>query len=132
MVRGTTAQFKFKLPYEKSELAEVIIKFWQPGMTLENLPITRTLDHCSENIPKELCVSLDATETLWFSDKVKAKVQLRARTNDGTAFASHQHSITVYPINDDIIIDDELGSAPIKDGWVVLDGKPIVLQGGDS
>ena len=31
MIRGTTAQFKFKLPYAKNELQWITMKFWQPG-----------------------------------------------------------------------------------------------------
>ena len=46
MVRGTTARFKFTLPYMKSELQWVTIKFWQPGnvgTTRAPLPIIKEL-----------------------------------------------------------------------------------------
>lgn len=130
MIRGTTAQFKFKLPYKKSELDWATIKFWQPGNagTLEApLPITKRLIHCSapEN-SNELYISLSAEETLRFSDKFKAKAQLRAQANDGTTFASHQQTIAVYPINDEIVKDDPLMPGANEDGWVILDGESIV------
>lgn len=173
MIRGTTAQFKFKLPCVKGNLLYATIKFWQPGNsgTLEApLPITKRLADCygfetneqiniekwnSQNYEEikdklgisgkawneltaeekkqfatdsfeELCVSLTAEETLRFSDKFKARVQLRAQQKDGTVFASHQQLTTVYPINDDIIADDpSFPEDEDGDGLIILDGKPI-------
>lgn len=173
MIRGTTAQFKFKLPCAKGNLLYATVKFWQPGNsgTLESpLPITKRLADCygfepSEpiNIEKwnsgnyeeikanlgiggkswneltdeekkkfatdsfgELHISLIAEETLRFSDKSKARVQLRAQQKDGTVFASHEQLISVYPINDDIIADDpSFPEDENGDGLIILDGKPI-------
>ena len=131
MIRGTTAQFRFKLPYTKGELGWATIKFWQPGNNgtiSAPLPITKRLDQCSgSDEEKELCVALTAEETMRFSDKFKAKVQLRAqRLEDGVIFASTQQAITVYPINDDIITDDPTMPGENEDGWVILDGETIV------
>jgi hypothetical protein len=130
MIRGTTAQFKFKLPYPKSELAWATIKFWQPGNngTLEApLPITKRLEHCTAADDSDvLCISLTAEETSRFSDKFKAKTQLRAQASDGTTFASRQQIITVYPINDDIIMDDPTMPGEDEEGWIVLDGETIM------
>lgn len=129
MIRGTTTQFKFKLPYKKNELNWATMKFWQPGNngTIDaSLPITKRLQHCTAPEDSyELCVTLTAEETLRFSDKVKAKAQLRAQTNDGAVFASHQQEITVYPINDDIITDDPSMPAE-EEGWIILDGETVV------
>ena len=124
MIRGTTAQFKFNLPCTYDELDLVTITFWQPENNSPYLPIKRVKSECSvaENDPKCLCVSLDPSDTLIFSDKLKARVQLRAQC-DGTVFASRQHLITVYPINDETI-DTELPK-PDTEGWVILDGEKI-------
>ena len=124
MIRGTTAQFKFKLPYKFSELNPIKIVFWQPGNNDRYLPIEKTETHCSQSDDDEycLCVSLDPKETMRFSDKLKARVQLRAYHN-GAAFASRQQLITVYPINDEVI-DTELPE-PDGEGWVILDGENI-------
>jgi hypothetical protein len=178
MIRGTTAQFRFKIPCVKGRLTSAIIKFWQvgnPGSILAPLPITKKLSHCTafetderKNINKwnsneyedikadlnlldktwdsltedekkqfasatfnEICISLTAEETLRFSDKTKANVQLRARRKDGATFASRQQLITVYPINDDIVIEDP--TLPDEDGgFIILDGGPIVNRGGDN
>lgn len=131
MIRGTTAQFRFKLPYTKGELVWATIKFWQPGNTgtVESpLPITKRLNHClgSDDLC-ELYVNLTAEETMRFSDKFKAKTQLRAqRVEDGVVFASPEQDITVYPINDDLIADDPILPAPDEEGWIILDGEKII------
>ena len=129
MIRGTTAQFKFKLPYKKGEIAWATIKFWQPGNegnTYGSLPITKRLEDCTGfDDLDEICVSLTAEETMRFSDRLKAKTQLRAQTSDGVVFASQQELITVYPINDDIVTDDPSLPPADDDGWIILDGETI-------
>ena len=133
MIRGTTAQFKFKLPYTKEELAWATIKFWQPGnsgTTEAPLPITKRLDHCepSDDL-QELCVSLTAEETSRFSDKYKAKVQLRAQHLDnGTVFGSRPQLITVYPMLDAIIEEDPTMPGANDEGFVILDGETITTE----
>lgn len=131
MVRGTTAQFKFKLPYMKSELQLVTIKFWQPGnegTPRAPLPIIKKLTHCdAPEDSTELYVSLTAEETSRFSDRLKAKVQLRALHESGTIIGTKQNMITVYPMDDDVLDNDpELPTE--QDSWVVLDGDVIVEQ----
>lgn len=124
MIRGTTAQFKFKLPCKVEELVSATITFWQPENNNSDWPIKKNKDHCSisENDPCCLCVSLTPSETMRFSDKLKARVQLRAQYGD-TIFASRQQLVTVYPIND-AVIDPEF-PAP-KDDWIILDGEKIM------
>jgi hypothetical protein len=135
MIRGTTAQFKFKLPYTYGELEWVRIKFWQPGNPSTELPITKTKNMCGFVTDKEneVCVSLSATETAKFSDKYKAKVQLRAQpiVGLGAPFGSKEQLITVYPMHDDIIAEDPTvePSIPTEEDWIVLDGEII---GGDE
>ena len=130
MIRGTTAQFKFKLPCTKDELMWATIKFWQrgnAGTVQAPLPITKQLINCDTTDDQtELCVSLTAEETARFSDKRKAYVQLRAQhATNGTIFGMREHLIKVYPMRDDIIGDDSELPAPNESGWVVLDGQPI-------
>lgn len=128
MIRGTTAQFKFKLPYPKSELIWATIKVWQPNNTNPYLPIIKKLEDC--DILKdsaELCVSLTAEETQRFSEKYKAKVQLRAQHSaTGTIFGSRPQLVTVYPMDDGILNEEEVVVPPAtEDGLVVLDGGSI-------
>lgn len=130
MIRGTNAQFKFRLPYNCYEIQVVKIVFWQPenrGPTADRpLPITKILNQCSfTEIPNEIVVTLNQEETLRFVDNRKAYVQLRATTFDGVPIASKQKLITVHPICDDTILEDEVLPTPDYDGLVILDGLNI-------
>lgn len=130
MIRGTTAQFKFKLPYSYSDLDWITITFWQPGNP--NLsPIIRRKADCSPiDGTTEICVSLACEDTAKFSDKYKAKVQLRAQPNilttQGAPFGSKEQLITVYPMSDDLITND----TPIEPSTPIINGDFIGLDGG--
>lgn len=128
MIRGTTAQFKFKLPYSYDELVGITIKFWQPGNPNSSLPIYKYKHNCVERVEKEIYVSLLPYETAMFSEKYKAKLQLIAQPAIGASFGSKERLITVYPMPDDIIIDDPTidPTPPTEEGWVFLDGGSIV------
>ena len=128
MIRGTTAQFKFKLPYIKSELLWVTIKFWQDGNNGPYLPITKKLEHCdAPDDSTELYVSLTSEETKRFSTKYKAKVQLRGQhITSGTTFGNKEKLITVYPMNDGILDEDPMMPAENEEGWIILDGGAIM------
>lgn len=130
MIRGTYAQFKFKIPYDCSDLSLVKITFWQPGnqgvSTDRPLPIVKVLSQCNTtDNPNEVVVTLNQEETLRFSDKTKAYVQLRASCKDGIAFGSRKKEITVYPVYDDTILEDGIMPSPSDDGWIILDGGTI-------
>lgn len=125
MIRGTTAQFKFKLPYSYDELTSITIKFWQQGNPSDYLPIFKYKINCEEREAKEIYVSLRPSETALFSDKYKAKVQLRAQPTVGSPFGSKERLITVYPMPDDIIVDDPIID-PTEEDWIILDGEPVV------
>lgn len=125
MIRGTTAQFKFKLPYPKDDCEWIRIKFWQPNNLSELLPITRTKDHCEiQEDATEIYVSLTAEETSRFLDKYKAKVQLRA-TAKGVVFGSKPQLVTVYPMSDDIMEEDPTIPPENEEGWIIFDGEVI-------
>lgn len=131
MIRGTNAQFKFKLPYNYSDLESAQIIFWQPEnsgpSSSRPLPIMKILPQCSPTEdPKEISITLNQEETLRFSDERKAYVQLRALTVDGIPIASKEKQITVYPVYDDSILGEEILPTPDYDGWVFLDGSTIM------
>lgn len=125
MIRGTDAQFVFKLPYQSSSLASATITFWQPenkGPTvLRPLPIVRNLENCILS-DKQLSVVLDREETCRFSDKRKAYTQLVATTKQGITFASKKQMINVYPVCDEAIVEFE--------EEVYLDGHTVSSLGG--
>lgn len=135
MIRGTTAQFKFKLPCTKGELLWATIKFWQRGNTgtvQAPLPITKKLIHCdAPDGSTELYVSLTAEETARFSDKYKAYVQFRAQNaTNGTVFGTKPQLVTVYPMLDEILDEDPMLPDANDDGWIVLDGKSVTTEDG--
>ena len=124
MIRGTTAQFKFEIPYAKSELYWATMSFWQPGNN--NLStIIKNLSHCEgSDDSHELYVSLTVPETLQFSEKYKGKVQFRAQCIDGTVFGSRPKLFTVYPMQDEVV--EEYPELPaVQNHWVVFDGGKV-------
>ena len=142
MIRGTTAGFKFTLPYSLNKLSRVTVTFWQngyEGTQLNPLPIIKEFTNFSESDEStELTVTLTSSETKRFTDKLKARVQLVARTRaivngetgeeiePSVRFASREKLITVHPINDDIIEENPEDTAPTdENGWVILDGQKI-------
>jgi hypothetical protein len=131
MIRGTNAKFTFQLPYNFDQLEKAKVVFWQPendGPSFNRpLPIVKVLEQCcSGGKPDELCVTLNQEETLRFNEYRKAFVQLRAMTKDGIPVANKAKLITVYPVYDDSILDEEILPTPDFDGIVRLDGKAIV------
>lgn len=130
MIRGTTAQFNFKLPYTKEDLAWATIKFWQPNNSNTLLPVIKQLADCSNSSdPNKLCVSLTSEETSRFSDKHKARVQLIAQhASSGTVFGTKPELISVYPMPDDIIIDQPDIPPATEDGLIIFDGEAIISE----
>ena len=131
MIRGTNAEFRFKLPYDFSELSVIQITFWQdnndgPSNT-RPLPIVKVKEQCSQGDQPNICrVILHQEETLRFTDQRKAKIQLRGVTAAGVPFASPQRLITVYPVYDDSVLDGTVVPTPSYEGIIILDGKKII------
>lgn len=158
MIRGTTAQFKFNMPYSCKDITTVVATFWQKHNTGINnkLPIEKTYsniddepwnggfatpDMLDDDIilgdSKELHVSLNPEETLRFSDKEKAYVQIQAcyeiQMDDNTykkaTVASKVTKVTVYPV----VNDEPIEIYPPEttdDGIYIFDAGEIL--GGDS
>lgn len=131
MIRGTNAEFRFKLPYDYDELVAVQIVFWQDNnkgpSNQRPLPIYKEKSQCLKgDAPNVLCVTLNQEETLRFTEKRKAKAQLRATTTTGIPIASKEQLITVYPVYDDSVLDDVIPTTPTYDGLIVLDGQKII------
>ena len=136
MVRGTTAYFKFIMPYNYNQLSEAKVVFWQNhnnGPSVGRpLPIVKTLSQCAPTSKaNELSVFLTPEETLRFSDERKAYTQLTATSIGGVRFASDQEMIKVRPSVDDSV-DDVGGVIPTPgiDDLVILDGGHILQKDG--
>lgn len=131
MVRGTTWQFNFTMPYNINQIATIEIKFWQdnydgPSET-RPLPIIKKLSQCSTgNKQNILSVFLNKEETMRFTEDRKAYVQYLGMTTEGSDFGCKKKSITVHPVKDDSIFDDILiPTPPSDDDIIILDGFPI-------
>lgn len=124
MIRGTTAKFKFQLPYPFSSLAGVKVVFWQEET---KTVIIKKLENCSQgDSQNELCVSLCPEETLKFSESYKAKAQLKGDIgafDNSMSFASKEYLITVDPIYKGSDIDD----------WEIFtpESREIIFDGGE-
>ena len=142
MVRGTTASFKFDLPYTIGEIGVITVKFWQNGYkgTLSHpLPIIKPIRTFVEPLDsKQIIITLTPSETAGFTDKLKGIVQLigetraiidevTGKTIPGQRFASRQELFTVYPLDGDIVDQYPEDNAPVdENGWTILDGGEIV------
>lgn len=143
MIRGTTAGFKFTLPYPLNKLARATVTFWQEGYEGTEyypLPIVKEFTDFSEDDDSmQLTVVLTEDETKRFTDRLKARMQLVARTraivNSETGeelepsvrFASRTKLITVHSISDDLVEDNPEDIEPVnKEGYVILDGQKII------
>ena len=127
MIRGTTAQWKLKLPYTYDEISDIKIIFWQPGNPSSTLPIIKSKQNCRRLSAQEVLVSLRPSETAVFSDRYRAKMQLTITPAFGSPIGIEERLITVYPMPDNIIADDSSmdPDIPIGEEWVILNGDVI-------
>lgn len=112
MIRGTNQQFKFSIPYNFDDLTDVKIAFWQEensGTEDYALPIIKTKNDCTANaFGTVMYVTLNSKESLAFVVDRKAFVQMRATTVDGFTFGCRKKPFTVYPINEELLPDEEV------------------------
>jgi hypothetical protein len=141
MIRGTTAPFKFKVPYAWSDICAIEATFSQKKDDGNQLSIIKEYDtRWGENVnpggftpdekdPYVIYVVLDPEETLCFSDKRKAQVQIKVYCQHKGTVANRPAMFTVYPINNDSILEDAGEPAPGDNGMRILDAGKI--SGGD-
>lgn len=130
MIRGTNQEFRFKLPYAFAEISQLKIKFWQDNYNgptkYRPLPIIKVKEQCQCVDSNQCSVTLNQEETLRFSDKRKAKVQLRGITQYWVPFATKERIINIEPVADDSILEGDIVPTPTYDEFIVLDGQPII------
>jgi hypothetical protein len=147
VIRGTTTPFKFEVPYDTSTISAIVVTFSQKhwsGTADAPLPLKKWYIASwepqedgsmkltakenqgfafSEINPKEIQMSLTEEETLRFSDKEKAYMQIKVQFEiDGgqVVRASLPQKITVYPV----LYDDTIGTptpSDIFDDIYILD-----------
>ncbi len=134
MIRGTTAQFKFKIPYDldfDNDNTYVKVVFWQPGNERPESEGAMPFKKCTKGEwlkwdadKREITVTLQPEETARFMDDRKAKTQISVTMPSGFRFAGEEQLITVYPMFDDsplgdIVVPESTG------GLIILDGLTI-------
>lgn len=139
MIRGVSEVFRFALPCQCKDLKSIKFVCGQTNNSGPSasrpLPIVKVLSQClMEENPPCISIQLNQEETLRFSDKRKAYVQLRGETKSGTPVACRKQYITVYPAVDDSILDsDVILPTPVPgEDWVYLDGGSILSVGQDN
>lgn len=143
MIRGIAAAFKFTLPHELRHIADAKVVFWQDGYngTATNpLPIVKQYTNANfvGVTSKDLIVVLSASETKAFTDKLKARVQMRAfseQYEDANGQIIQQSYLgtvpqlfTVYPMNDGFVDGAVDENTPTQGEYVILDGGDIVVK----
>ena len=130
MIRGTNQEFRCKLSCTYEDLATVRVTFWQENYngpaSWRPLPIVKVLAQCSPVGEDVLSVTLNQEETLRFTEKRKAKAQLRAVTKSGVPIATKEHLIKVYPVYDDSVLDGGVVPTPTYEDLIILDGRSII------
>lgn len=111
LIRGADTQFVFDIPCNCTDVASAKVTFWQPENNgpdeFHLLPITRTINELTSAMiaEKKFKVVLTKEETLRFSDKRKAYVQIaitKTVSAGGACIPSKQEMITVYPARDEL------------------------------
>jgi hypothetical protein len=131
MIRGTTAQFKFNLPYPLKDITSAEVNFWQKADGVvdgKTILVTRNL-MCSgsgDPLKREVYVLLTQEETLRFSEKKHGYVQFRGVAADGSVFASKQEDFIVYPFCKDDPIGGVTPPADEDDnGWIIINSGVV-------
>ena len=142
MIRGTTAPFKFSIPYPFNEVSKIVATFKQKHNTGigNSLPIIKMYDVSNkasrndgfaapEPTSTEVHVSLNPEETLRFSDKEKAYVQIQVYYQDRNIVVGNiPQKVTVYPVFNDTPIVDIIPTEIVDDTYILDAGK---ISGGE-
>ena len=136
MIRGTTAQFTFKLPQdlEIDDISLIEVRAWQNGYTgvpAGSLPIRREYTNNNwTSVPvgndHTLVVELSPSDTSRFTDKLKGYIQCRVDIVGGAAYGTYQQKFTVYPMHEGMVGGSTGENSEVIEGWIILDGKKII------
>lgn len=142
MIRGTTAPFKFKIPYAWSDICAIEATFTQKKDDGSQLSIIKRYDTRWEanvnpggftpddNDPYVIYVILDPEETMRFSDKRKGLAQIKVYCPGKGTVGNPPERFPVYPVINDSFLEDVGEPLPNQDNVLILDAGKI--SGGDS
>lgn len=105
MYRATTPTHTFKLNIETDQLKTILVTYKQGNTTLEKRYENGTLPSGMTLSGKNVIVKLTQEETLMFDERQFARVQLRALSLAGDAYASQKFSLNVNGVfNEEILV----------------------------
>ena len=140
MIRGTTAPFKFIIPYPFDEVSKIVATFKQKhNKGIGNpIPIMKMYDTsasrndgfaASEQNPTEVYITLNPEETLRFSDKEKGYIQIQVYYQGrDIAVSNVPEKFTVYPVFNDTPIVDMEPTEIVEDTYIFDSGE---IAGGE-
>ena len=99
MIRGTTPTHTFQIPFSTNLLKEVRIIYAQAGSAI----VEKNTEDCSLD-GTDITVKLTQEETMRFSERKIAELQLRVLLNDGNALATPVLRLDVGELLKDEII----------------------------
>lgn len=103
MIRGTTPTLTFTLPFNVSEISTYYITIGQlNGLEIDSV-IEKDQDDCESSGKVITCV-LTQEDTLKLHADYPVMIQIRAKTNEGTALASRMIKTTADAIIKDGVI----------------------------
>ena len=135
MIRGTTAQFTFKLPKELNlnDVSYIQITAWQKGYTgtpIAPLPISKTYTNSDwGSVLKDehtLVVVLSPEQTARFTDKLKGYIQCKVVVEGKAIYGTYEQRFTVHPMYKDMVGGDMGEIEQNSEGWIILDGQTIM------
>lgn len=98
MTRGTTPVFELTLPFDVGRIAIGYITIKQKKIVIE-----KSLENCECN-GRIINMSLTQEDTLSFTAHIPAKIQIRCRMTDGSAWASEEVCVEVKDVLKDGVI----------------------------
>lgn len=101
MIRGTTPEFTFKLPFDTSKIKSLYVSFATQG---DSVIVEKTVADCTLS-GKTVKAKLTQAETLKFRVDGLIQIQLRLLTTDGEAMATRIYTVGVDKILKDGVIE---------------------------
>lgn len=99
MIRGSTPTHIFTLPFDASQLAEVMVIYAQNDVEVFN----KGTDDCAMN-GNEIKVTLTQTETLKFSHQDNVQIQIKVKLPDETILVSDVRTVSIGKcLNDEVL-----------------------------
>lgn len=107
--RGTTPTHTFTLPVKSEDVEAIYVTYAQfetavVELSGDDVSLTDVDTDAGSDSGSVASITLSQTDTLLFNSGASAQVQVRFRSNDGTAFASQKIKIIIEDVVKDGVI----------------------------